>query len=128
VEAHSWSVTILCEDNVEVTEKHIEALELFNEKADKLLDSAFVGALVSGKTEATISGRRQENGSFEITPVLRGPSPEAVDAFVLTFRFFIQDNETTSLRSIATIYEEIGDDDEFLPEIQFCSQCHQSTP
>ena len=95
-------------------QNHIEALELFNEKADKLLNSAFVEALASGKTEATINGRRQENGSFEISPELRGPSPEAVDAFILTFRFFIQDNETSSLRNIATIYDDIGDDDEFL--------------
>ena len=99
---------------MEVIENHIEALELFNEKADKLLNSAFVRALASGKTEATISGHRQDNGSFEISSELRGPSPEAVEAFVLTFRFFIQNNETTSLRNIATIYEEIGDDDEFL--------------
>ena len=99
---------------MEVMENHIEALELFNEKAGKLLNSAFVGALASGKTGATISGRRQENGLFEISPELRGPSSEAVDAFILTFRFFVQDNETTSLRNIAKIYDEIGDDDEFL--------------
>ena len=99
---------------MEVMENHIEALELFNEKAGKLLNSAFVGALASGKTGATISGRRQENGLFEISPELRGPSSEAVDAFILTFRFFVQDNETTSLRNIAKIYIEIGDDDEFL--------------
>jgi hypothetical protein len=99
---------------VEVMDNHMEALKLFNEKADKLLKSAFVEALASGQTEATISGHRQENGSFEISSKLRGPSPEAVEAFVLTFRFFIQDNETTSLRNIATIYEEIGDDDGFL--------------
>jgi hypothetical protein len=84
-------------------EKHIEALQLFNEKADKLLNSAFVRALASGKTEATISGHRQDNGSFEISSELRGPPPEAVEAFVLTFRFFVQDNETTSLRNIATM-------------------------
>jgi hypothetical protein len=97
-----------------VTNEHIEALELFNKKADKLLDSPFVHALTSGKTDATISGQRQDNGSFEITPQLRGPSAHAVDAFILTFRFFIQDNETTSLRNFATIYDEIGDDDGFL--------------
>jgi len=99
---------------VEVVEDHIEALELFNEKADRLLNSAFVHALASVDTEATIRGRRLENGSFEISSGLRGPSSEAVDAFVLTFRFFIQDNETTSLRNVATIYDEIGDDDGFL--------------
>ena len=99
---------------MKVMDNHIEALELFNEKADKLLNSAFVHALASGETEATIRGRRQENGSFEISPELRGPSSEAVDAFILTFRFFIQDNETTSLRNIARIYDEIGEDDEFL--------------
>jgi hypothetical protein len=97
---------------VKLTEEHIEALELFNEKARKLASSAFVEALLSSKTEAAISGRRQENGSFEISAELRGPSSEAVDAFVLTLRFFIQDNETASLRNIAAIYDEIGDDDD----------------
>ncbi len=99
---------------MEVMEKHIEALELFNEKAEKLLSSAFVDASASGKTGATISARRQENGLFEISEELRGPTSEAVDAFILTFRFFVQDNETTSLRNVAKIYDEIGDDDEFL--------------
>ena len=98
----------------EVMKNHIQALELFNEKADRLLNSAFVRALTSRQTEVTISGRRQENGSFETSSEFRGPSSDAVDAFILTFRFFIQKNEPTSLRNIARIYDEIGDDDGFL--------------
>lgn len=99
---------------MEVVEKHLGALELFNEKADRLLGSAFVDALLSPKAGVTISVRKQENGSFEMSSQRRGPSQEEVDAFVLTLRFFIQDNETSSLRNIGAIYEEIGDDDGFL--------------
>ena len=32
------------------------------------------------------------------------PDNEAIDAFVLTLRFFIQDNESTSLRNFAGLY------------------------
>jgi len=34
----------------------------------------------------------------------RGPDDENTEAFVLTFRFFIQDNETISLRNIKDIF------------------------
>jgi hypothetical protein len=53
----------------------------------------------------TISGQRKNDGSFELTSERRGPSQEAIDAFVLTFRFFIQDNERSSFRNIAAVYD-----------------------
>jgi hypothetical protein len=34
----------------------------------------------------------------------RGPEEEAIDAFVLTFRYFIQDNEATSFRKMEQHY------------------------
>ena len=34
----------------------------------------------------------------------RGPSAEAIDAFVLTFRFFIQNNEKISFYNMASVY------------------------
>ena len=47
----------------------------------------------------TISSR---NGK-ETTVALRGINGDEVDAFVLTFRFFIQNNENTSFQSLCNI-------------------------
>src|SRR5215216_3065884 len=83
----------------------IEALRLFNEKVNELLELSFVKAVTDPNAGFSLSGKRQEDGSFKMESTVRGPSVEAVKAFVLTFRFFIQDNETTSLRKIAVLYD-----------------------
>ena len=64
------------------------ALKLFNEKADKLRNSNFVKAAVEN---SGVSLSWQEGESFQITRT--GPTEENVDAFVLTLRFFVQDND-----------------------------------
>jgi hypothetical protein len=77
-------------------------LRLFNEKADKLINLSFTQAI-----------REHGNGlSFDAVdgqsvgkPV--GPSEEAIDAFVLTLRFFIQDNERTSIANIEKLYQAL---------------------
>jgi hypothetical protein len=103
-----------------VTEENAtrSALELFNEKAERLLQSSLVASLLDPNTGVKISGERQADGSFELSTHLKGPSQEAIDAFVLTFRFFIQDNETMSLRNIAEVYRESGLDQEFLDRLE----------
>ena len=83
----------------------ISALRLFNEKVRELLELSFVKAVTYPNAGFSLSGERQEDGSFKMQSTIRGPSVEAVKAFVLTFRFFIQDNETTSLRNIASLYD-----------------------
>jgi len=51
--------------------------------------------------EIGISGRAQDGGFI----VQReGPTEEAIDAFILTFRFFVQDNERTSLANIEKLF------------------------
>jgi len=84
--------------------KQIEALELFNEKAEKLLGLSFVESLRTSASGVTIA--IDHGGSGTITTERRGPSAEVIDAFVLTFRFFIQDNERCSLSNIAAVYEQ----------------------
>lgn len=82
------------------TRAAIRALRLFNEKADKLENLEFVRSIRSQKFGYTISfdvGR-------EFKVERHGPSDEAVDAFVLTYRFFVQDNELTSFRRMADLY------------------------
>lgn len=76
----------------------IKALRLFNEKADKLESLSFTRNLSS--SGVTISGKQGE----AVQAQRQGPDGEAIDAFVLTIRFFVQDNETISLRNIADLY------------------------
>ncbi|MBI4307151.1 MAG: hypothetical protein HY678_12610 [Chloroflexi bacterium] len=79
----------------------IAALGLFNEKANKLEELSFTKK-ISG-SGVTISGQLGQATVVE----RHGPDEESIDAFVLTMRFFVQDNETTSLRNMADIYSKI---------------------
>lgn len=78
----------------------IGSLELFIEKADRLIESNFVKKVVtgSGVNLAWSVGK-------PVTVKRSGPDQENIDAFVLTFRFFIQDNEQISLRNIANLFQ-----------------------
>ncbi len=77
----------------------IEALKLFIEKADKLKNSNFVTRIVKR------SGVDLSFNTGQKTVVRRrGPDDENIDAFILTFRFFIQDNEPISLRNIKDVF------------------------
>ena len=86
-------------------EMQVSALELFNEKARILLDLSFVKAILTPGSGVTIRGQRREDGAFDIDSALVGPASEAVQAFVLTFRYFVQDNESISLRRMAALYD-----------------------
>lgn len=80
-------------------EAEINALALFVEKADKLKNSNFVTRLVenSGVNLSAAVGK-------PTTVTRRGPDDENIEAFILTFRFFIQDNESISLRKIKNAF------------------------
>ena len=75
----------------------LETLKLFNEKADKLESLSFTygladnGVTISAKIGQAVESHRQ------------GPDEESTDAFVLTMRFFVQDNESISLRNMAKL-------------------------
>ena len=79
----------------------IKVLQLFNEKADKLEGLSFIKALAH--SGVTISGKLGES----IQAHRQGPEDEAIDAFILTIRFFVQDNETISFRNMANIYASL---------------------
>jgi len=83
----------------------IKSLSLFNEKASKLSRLSFTKEIFKCSTGVTIKINRKNDGFYELTQERRVPFEEAIDAFVLTIRFFIQDNESVSLRNIAKIYE-----------------------
>lgn len=77
----------------------VETLRLYSEKADRLKNSNFV------KNATTTSGVNLRAAIGEQTVVTRtGPDQENVDAFVLTFRYFIQDSETISLRKVKDVF------------------------
>lgn len=97
-------------------ENAIRACYLFNEKAEKLMRLSFIQAMMAPDTGVTISWRLVENGHYAQRYERRGPGEEAIDAFVLTFRFFIQDNELSSFRmmsehyTVAPIQDELRDE------------------
>ncbi len=77
----------------------IEILEIFNENADKLKNSRFVKWIESNalKVHMPVNPEIVKSNSF--------PDDEEIDAFVLTFRKFIQNNDN-SIRNISKIYNE----------------------
>jgi hypothetical protein len=85
-------------------DKIAKALRLFNEKADKLARLSFLDKMNHPDSGVSISFNRDE-GEF-VKEERRGPEEEAIDAFVLTFRYFIQDNEATSFANMEKFYLE----------------------
>jgi hypothetical protein len=80
-------------------------LNLFNEKAEKLSKLSFANIMFNTNTGTSFSAKRKDDGQVEITSERRGPNEESIDAFVFTFRYFIQDNEKSSFRNLARYYE-----------------------
>ena len=74
----------------------LRALRLFLEKEEKLWGFSFSQDIVNKPTGFTWNYHR-DTGS---TTSRRGPEGEPIDAYVLTLRFFIQDNEPTSIRNM----------------------------
>jgi hypothetical protein len=85
-------------------DKIAKALRLFNEKADKLARLSFMEKMRHPDAGVTIQFNHPKEGGPTVTQERRGPEEEAIDAFVLTFRYFIQDNETTSFHNMEQHY------------------------
>src|SRR6266516_220888 len=80
----------------------MDPLQLFNDKADKLESLNFTKSIQSGGFGLTFHAT---NEGAEISP--HGPDSEAVDAFVLTMRFFIQDRDGISFEKTAQRYQAL---------------------
>lgn len=84
-------------------QEDLKALELFNRKAEILKNSSFMKFLVERGTGITISGGKGKATRAET----KWPNDEARDAFILTFRFFIQKKEKSSFKKMAKVYENL---------------------
>ena len=80
----------------------IKSLRLFNEKADKLMSLGFTKKIFGEKSGFRFSAKKDGPVVFQ----RYGPESESIDAFVLTYRFFIQDNEKISFHNMSKIYDE----------------------
>jgi len=81
----------------------LEALELFNRKAETLRNSRFMKSLLERGSGVTISGDKDGR----ITTETRWPDQEAIEAFILTLRFFIQNNEKSSFENMEKTYDNL---------------------
>lgn len=84
-------------------EKIVKRLKLFNEKVDKLDKLSFTRRVFSEDSgyhlTACIGG--------EVKSERRGPDEESLDAFLLTMRHFVQNNEEISLHNMALLYDQL---------------------
>lgn len=84
-------------------QEDFDRLRLFNEKAERLLNTRFVEYVRKNKR---ISFRLQFRKGKGIKTSIKLPDQDAIDAFVLTFRYFIQNNEQCSFGNLAKTYSK----------------------
>lgn len=85
------------------SQEYTKTLKLFNEKAEKLRNCSFTKDVFKEKSGMRISIKKDKPVKTERW----GPNEESIETFVLTFRFFIQDNEKSSFRNMERIYDEL---------------------
>lgn len=81
----------------------LSALQMFNEKADKFERLSFTKKIVSEPSGFRL--KAQSDGWVKASRY--GPTDESIEAFVLTIRFFIQNNENSSFRNMAKMYDKL---------------------
>jgi hypothetical protein len=84
-------------------EKAINALQLFNEKAEELLSSTFTKKILEEGTEVNLHWS-QKTGEERTKFERKGPNIEEIKAFLIDYRFFIQNNERSSFRNLKELY------------------------
>lgn len=82
-------------------ENDLSGLRLFNEKANRIEQLTFSKWLIANKPKIKIS----KNDDDSLLTETEFPDLEAIEAFALTFRFFIQNNEKSSFGRLQKVYE-----------------------
>lgn len=90
------------------------ALKLFNRKLTRLGSGEFVRTLRTHGFNMKVTFKIGGKVNTEWT----GPNDEAVQAAVLTVRFFIQNNEPCSINNLSNIYEDVRIPNEIRAEFQ----------
>jgi hypothetical protein len=85
-----------------------EIFELFNQKADQVINSSFIHEAKTKDIGFTLSGKvgnkpDEWNWSYDV----KGHDMDFINSVVLPIRFFIQDNERISLRNMYTLYTNL---------------------
>lgn len=83
--------------------EYIRHLQNFNEQADTLKKLSFVPKVFGQETGVQVSASQGQS----IIIKRRGPDEESIRAFVLTFRFFIQDRDKISFGKLAEHYNNL---------------------
>lgn len=83
-----------------MSEDVLRPLRLFNEHANTLLKSRYV-------QHGGFSGSAYQIQGQQLRTELNIPDDEAIRAFVLTFRFFIQEREASSFKRLGDTYEKL---------------------
>jgi len=80
--------------------KSEKVLGSFNEAAEKLNSRRFLKSVRAGKATYHIQWQRGKGTRIQ----RKLPHPEDIESYLLTFRLFVQDNESFSLRNLAALY------------------------
>jgi hypothetical protein len=95
-------------------EQDVEVLRLFNEKVERLESTGLARFLEEDMPNVSMTVNRmisskQDGPNFEFVGVIRSTldnvDQDHIDAFVLTYRMFVQKNDRVSLVALSKIYE-----------------------
>jgi hypothetical protein len=95
----------------------IALLELYSERAAELNESSFLRAIRDGSSTTF-----QLLGGLFRAIRQGGPSSEAMKAFLLTFRLFVQDRDGLSFRKMRELYEKLPVSQDLIDEIHLTHQ------
>lgn len=75
-------------------------LKIFIEKSTKLESSSFLEKITE---EFRLEVAWSESSGMTVKSIR--PNQESIDSFILTFRFFVQDNEPISIRNLKSLFD-----------------------
>ncbi|PKM56427.1 MAG: hypothetical protein CVU98_11340 [Firmicutes bacterium HGW-Firmicutes-3] len=86
-----------------INNSKLNTIKFFNDKSLKIVDSEYVRNLVDGKVSMSL----KRDGYVVVDPEVTVPDNLYIESFLLSLRFFIQDNEDISIRNLSKIYNDV---------------------